>query len=711
MNSRYTYAKHELGELSMSSGHPYPLGAHWDGRGVNFAVFSAHATQIEICLFDEDGECELTRLTLPTRRGEVFCGYLEGARPGLVYGLRAHGPYEPTKGHRFNANKLLIDPYARQLIGELQWDDALFGYTIGQDDLSFDTRDSAPYLPKSVVTAPRPAAFDVSHLTCRPLSEGLIYEGHLKGMTCLHPEVPPTLRGVFGGLASQPLLDHYEELGVTALELLPFQSFVNDRYLVDRGLSNYWGYQPINYFAPMPQYLGNGRLDELITTVRRLAGHGVELIMDVVYNHTGEGNELGPTLSFRGLDNASYYALRPDQPRYYLDDSGCGNRFNLAHPRVLQLVMDSLRYWHGEIGVAGFRFDLCTSLGRGPRGLDMRGGFFAAIRQDPTLNSARLIAEPWDVGPGGYQLGGYPTGWSEWNDRYRDTLRRFWRGDQGIRPELAKRICGSSALYRPKGRLPSSSINYLCSHDGVTLHDLVTYGQKRNLANGEDNRDGHHDDLNCHFGIDGEEADADHQALRRRVQRSLLTSLFLSRGALMLLAGDEMGRTQQGNNNAYCQDNDISWLSWTDAEKKDDELLAFTRELSSLRRQYPLLSTDAWLRGECLGESSVRDLIWLTPLGEELAHDAWGEGKGCDLSYVMSDEQSSLWIVMNASRERLEVSPPQKLDRRELQGASWRLILDSGIPDRRGRAVSALQTRGGIYTEGKSVQVWSLIRS
>ena len=528
----------------ISPGQPNPLGAHWDGGGVNFAVFSAHATAVEICLFDESGELEVERIKLPSHQHQTFYGYVEGLMPGTLYGLRVYGPYQPQQGHRFNPNKLLIDPYARQLKGELIWDDALFGYVIGEGDLSFDTRDSAPYMPKCVVTASLIANRAPFELCQRPLTEGLIYEAHVKGLTKLHPRVNEAERGTFAGLAHNDICTHLQSISVTAVELLPIQSFVNDRYLVDKSLSNYWGYQPLCYFAPQPQYLASGRLEEMLHSVKRLAAEGIEVIMDVVYNHTGEGNELGPTLSFRGIDNASYYSLRPDAPRYYIDDSGCGNRLNVAHPRVLRLVMDSLRYWHQEVGVSGFRFDLCTSLGRGPRGLDLRGGFFATVAQDPLLQSARLIAEPWDVGPGGYQLGSYLPGWSEWNDRYRDIMRRFWRGDHGLRPEVARRLCGSSALYRPKGRTPEASVNYICSHDGATLHDLVTYAHKRNHANGEDNRDGHHDDLNIHLGGDGE--DVALSPLRRRIQRSLLASLFLSRGALMLLAGDELGRSQQG---------------------------------------------------------------------------------------------------------------------------------------------------------------------
>lgn len=696
----------------LGGGAPAPLGATWDGHGVNFAVFSQHATEVEICIFDEEGRDERSRLRLSQRHNGVFYGYLEGARPGLLYGLRVYGPYDPHRGHRFNHHKLLIDPYARRLFGELTWDDALFGYIVGESDLSFDTRDSAPFMPKCMVTAPLSRELATPYnplggvapqaLSRRPLTEGLIYEGHTRGLTMRHPEVPRAHRGTLSGLASDALITHLQELSVSALELLPIQYFSNDRYLVEKGLSNYWGYQPLSYFACATHYLSDPQLtslDELRSVTSRLAEADIELWIDVVYNHTGEGNELGPTLSFKGIDNATYYSLHPDQPRYYLDDSGCGNRLNVTHPQVLQLVLDSLRYWHAEVGVSGFRFDLCTSLGRGPRGLDMRGPFFAAIAQDPQLAGARLIAEPWDVGPGGYQLGGYPSGWSEWNDRYRDTLRRFWRGDQGLRPKLARRLCGSSALFKPQGRLPSASVNYLCSHDGVTLHDLVTYAQKHNYANGEENRDGHHDDLNIHFGVDGE--DEGLGPLRRRVQRSLLACLFLSRGAPMLLAGDELGRTQKGNNNAYCQDNELSWLDWSDLGR-DEELLDFTRGLMQWRRESSLLHQDRWFTGERASGSSARDLIWLVASGAERAHDAWEDGDGRDLSYALCGEREALWVVMNASDEARIFHLPERLDDLKID-AQWERVIDTSSARPEARSLSHHQP---VKVDSKSVQVW-----
>ncbi|MAD61681.1 MAG: glycogen debranching enzyme GlgX [Myxococcales bacterium] len=697
-----------VGSKRILEGKPYPLGAHWDGHGINFAVFSAHADAVEICIFDEQGQEEIDRIPLKENKHNIFYSYIKDLPVGTVYGLRVYGPYKPEQGHRFNHHKLLIDPYARQLIGSIKWDSALFAYVVGEDDLSFDTQDSAPFMPKAVVTAPLAKAKDLSHLQERSLTQGLIYETHLRGLSQLHPKVERSQQGSFSALANDAIVDHLKSLSVSAVELLPIQSFVNDHYLVEKGLSNYWGYQPIAYFAPQANYINSGKLEEIQQTIHTLADHQIEVLMDVVYNHTGEGNEWGPTLSFRGIDNASYYSLKPENPRYYLDDSGCGNRLNVAHPKVLQLVMDSLRYWHEQFGISGFRFDLCSTLGRGPRGLNMKGSFFSAISQDPTLTTARLIAEPWDIGPGGYKLGAYQPGWSEWNDRYRDTLRRFWRGDEGLRPELARRLCGSSALYRPNRRRPEASINYLCSHDGATLHDLVTYARKRNMANGEDNRDGHHDDLNIHCGVDGE--NQERSPLRRRIQRSLLTCLFLSRGAPMILAGDEMGRTQKGNNNAYCQDNPISWLSWTDHEQADESLLAFTQQLSALRQRFTLFSVNEWLEGEKNSSGDLKDLQWLTKQGTEFPHDAWQSGDGRDLFYTLADEQHILLVLMNSGDEPRSFTSPAILEEYSLENHRWSLLLDSAHATVENSPLSSvvLGPRENIEIQNKSVQVWKI---
>ena len=664
----------------LKRGSPTPLGAHWDGRGVNFAVFSLHAERVEVCLFSEDGARELARLPLPRKTNGVFHGYLPGALPGLCYGLRAYGPYRPEQGHRFNHHKLLIDPYARLLRGALVWDDALFGYTVGEGDLSFDTRDSAPFVPKCVVTA---SAFPrAQERRPAPSPERiLIYEAHLKGLTQLHPEVRPEARGRFAGLAARPITAHLRDLGVTSLELLPVQAFAHDRRLIDAGLKNYWGYQPLCFFAPHPEYLSEGGawgsgLAEVQSAFHELHLEGVEVILDVVYNHTCEGNHLGPTLSFRGLDNAVYYRLDPREPRYYLDDSGCGNSLNATHPRVSQLILDSLRYWVTELGVDGFRFDLATSLGRGRGEVDLSGGVFGAALQDPTLSRVRLIAEPWDLGPGGYRLGDFLPGWQEWNDTFRDSVRRFWRGEGGLRAEVAKRIAGSSNLFRHRGRSPTASINYICSHDGFTLHDLVTYEERHNEANGEGNRDGHAHNLSRNHGVEGESSDPLISSARRRHQRNLLATLFLSRGTPMLLGGDELGRTQHGNNNAYCQDSPLSWLPWEGAEGADEGLLAFVRKLSALRSSSKLLHRDEWLRGEPRPRAALRDLVWLSPGGEELSGAGWFEGEGRALCFVLSDHRERLWVGMNAAPAPLECVLPV------VGGEGWRLCVDTADPER-----------------------------
>src|SRR5579885_124360 len=579
-------------------GSPYPLGATWDGRGVNFALFSAHAVKVELCLFDRVDAHESERIVLPECSDHVWHGYLPDAGPGLLYGYRVHGPYEPERGHRFNPHKLLLDPYARLIRGRLRWSDAHFGYRIGspREDLSFDRRDNARGMPKCQVIDPA-FTWGVDRPPCHAWSESVIYEAHLRGFTMRHPELPENLRGTVAGFAGAPVIDYLKGLGITAIELLPVQAHVDDRYLIERGLTNYWGYNTIGFFAPEPGYLSSGRLHEFKTMVARLHDAGIEVILDVVYNHTGEGNQLGPTLCFRGIDNASYYRLQPDAPRYYVDDTGTGNSLNLTHPRVMQMVMDSLRYWTGEMHVDGFRFDLASTLGRGPQGFDPHCSLFSAMRQDPLLARVKLIAEPWDLGPGGYQLGHFGAGWSEWNDRYRDSVRRFWRGDAGALPELATRITGSADLFDHDGRHPRASINFLTAHDGFTLQDLVSYEHKHNAANGEDNRDGRDEAYSANYGIEGPTDDENILALRRRQRRNMLATLLLSQGTPMLLAGDEFGRTQRGNNNAYAQDNEISWVDW---EAIDDDTrgdIGFVRRLLNLRRQHSALRWPRFLHG------------------------------------------------------------------------------------------------------------------
>ncbi|MET0367337.1 MAG: glycogen debranching protein GlgX, partial [Methylobacterium sp.] len=534
-------------------GLPYPLGATWDGLGVNFAVFSAYATKVELCLFDDQGEREIERIELPEYTDEIWHGYLPDARPGTIYGFRVHGPYEPTAGHRFNPNKLLIDPYAKGLVGSITWNPALFGYKMETgDDTTFDDRDSAAYTRRSRVIDPA-FTWGRHQKPNVPWERTIIYEAHVKGLTKLHPKVPEKLRGTYAGLGTPEVLDYIKSLGVTSVELLPVHSFVQDDYLQEKNLVNYWGYNTISFFTPARRYAAvpDFAFSEFKEMVSRLHGAGLEVILDVVYNHTAEGNEKGPTLSFKGIDNASYYRLLPNEKRYYINDTGTGNTFNLSHPRVLQLVTDSLRYWATEMRVDGFRFDLATILGREPYGFDEGGGFLDTCRQDPVLNSVKLIAEPWDCGPGGYQVGGFPPGWAEWNDRFRDDVRGYWKGDGGLLPDMAARVSGSADKFDKRGRKPWASVNFLTAHDGFTLHDTVAYNDKHNEANGEGNRDGHSHNLSSNYGVEGPTDDAGIRAVRLRQMRNMMATLFLSRGTPMLLAGDEFARTQKGNNNAY----------------------------------------------------------------------------------------------------------------------------------------------------------------
>src|SRR5690348_695000 len=548
-------------------GHSFPLGATWDGVGVNFALFSANASKVELCLFDIEGKKELERIELPEFTDEVWHGYLPEARPGTVYAYRVHGPYEPAAGHRFNPNKLLIDPYARQLVGEIKWDPAVFGYTLGaaDADLSFDKRDSGPFVPKCRVIDPA-FTWGTDRRPRVPWERSVVYELHVRGYTMRHPTVPAEMRGTFAGLMRPEVVDYIRRLGVSAIELLPIHAFVDDSHLLDKGLRNFWGYNTIGFFAPQPRYLGTPFVNETKEMIAAFHSVGIEVILDVVYNHTAEGNELGPTLSFKGIDNASYYRLAPD-PRYYINDTGTGNTVNLSTPRVLQMVTDSLRYWAEEMHIDGFRFDLATILAREPYGFDQGGGFLDSCRQDPVLSQVKLIAEPWDCGPGGYQVGHFSPGWAEWNDRYRDTVRAYWKGDEGTLPELASRMAASSDLFNRRGRKPWASVNFITAHDGFTLNDLVSYNDKHNEANGEDNRDGHSDNRSWNHGAEGPTDDPDIVELRERQKRNMLATLLLSQGTPMVLAGDEFGRTQQGNNNAYCQDNEISWVDWNHDER------------------------------------------------------------------------------------------------------------------------------------------------
>ena len=619
----------DLGSAKLRVGEPYRLGAHWDGIGVNFAVFSAHAERIELCVFDPRGQRELARFTLPACTDEVHHGYLPGAGPGLVYGYRAHGLYRPEDGHRFNPHKLLLDPYAKALVGRLLWSDALYGYRTGSThaDLSFDRRDSAFAMPKAVVTAPNPLASRATRL--RPphsWAETVLYEVHVRGLTKTRSDVPVALRGRFAGLAQPAVIAHLRALGVTAVELLPVQAFAQDRFLVERGLRQYWGYSTLGFFAPEPHYaVEPGQASaEFAAAVRALHDGGIEVILDVVYNHTCEGDERGPTLSWRGLDNASYYRAAAETARFGVNDTGCGNMLDFRHPRVIQMVLDSLRYWVENFGVDGFRFDLATSLGRETGGFDPGAGFFDAIRQDPLLAGVKLIAEPWDLGPGGYQLGNFPPGFAEWNADCRDTLRRFWRGDSGQRPELAKRLMGSPELFDHRTRKPWASINIVTVHDGFTLRDLVSYQQRHNEANGEDNRDGASDNLSHHWGIEGETDDVAVQALRLRVARAMLATLFLCLGTPMILGGDEIGRSQAGNNNGYCQDNAISWFEW-DAVPPGWDFRAMIARLTELRRAHMSLRSEKFLHG-ATDHGGLADTAWFDEAGAALTPDSWSDG-------------------------------------------------------------------------------------
>jgi glycogen operon protein len=610
----------------LGPGRPEPMGSLARDGGVNFAVFSEHAERVELCLFDPTGRRELQRIPLVERTDDVFHCYLPEARPGLLYGYRMHGPYDPERGLRFNAHKLLLDPYARNIAGTLRWSDALYGYNVGhkRGDLSFDRRDSASAMPKSKVIEP---AFTWGNDQPPNIAwhDMVIYELHVRGFTMQHPDVPPALRGTYAGLGTAVVVDYLKRLGVTTVELMPVHSFVDERRLVQEGLRNYWGYNTIGYFAPEARYSASGKVNEFKTMVKTLHSAGLEVILDVVYNHTAEGNEYGPTLCFRGMDNSSYYRLHAHDPRHYIDYTGCGNTLNMQHPRVLQLIMDSLRYWVTEMHVDGFRFDLASALARELHEVDRLGAFFDSLRQDPVLNGVKLIAEPWDLGEGGYQVGNFPPGWAEWNDKYRDTMRAYWRGDGGLIGEFARRLTGSSDLYGRSGRAPHASINFITAHDGFTLRDLVSYDRKHNEANLEDNRDGTDNNISWNCGVEGETSDPAVLALRARQSRNMLATLLLSQGVPMLTAGDEIARTQQGNNNAYCQDNAISWVDWTQDEART-RLLAFVRRIVALRHAHPAFRRRHFFEGRPLAGTEAKDIAWLKPDGAEMTEQEWNVG-------------------------------------------------------------------------------------
>ncbi len=675
--------------MQITEGKPYPLGATADEKGTNFAVFSAQATGVEICIFDAPDGRETARFELPEYTDEVFHGHLSDVGPGTFYGFRVHGPYEPEAGRRFNANKLLLDPYARAHAGKLVWDHAVFGYTIGAkgDDLTFDERDSAPFVPKSVIVDPD---FDWHGEYRRrnvPWDHTLVYEAHVKGFTKLHPLVDEKLRGFYAGLGAKPVVDYIRSLGVTTVELMPVHTFVDDSQLLDKGLRNYWGYNSIGFFAPDPRYAADvpNSLREFKEMIARLHDGGLEVILDVVYNHTAEGNERGPTLSFKGIDNVSYYRLLPDKPRYYINDTGTGNTLNLSHPRVIQMVCNSLRYWVTEMRVDGFRFDLGTILAREPDGFKTESGFLKAVGQDPLLSEVKLIAEPWDCGPGGYQVGGFPPGWAEWNDSFRDTVRDFWRGEAPAKA-LSPRLCASPDKFNFRGRKPWSSLNFITAHDGFTLRDLVSYNDKHNKANGEDNRDGHSGNRSWNCGAEGETKDKEIRKLRARQMRNMLATLLLSQGTPMVLAGDEFGRTQKGNNNAYCQDNAISWIDWRLSEDQKN-LVKFFRNLTSLFHLYPVLRRSRFFTGETNPDIEVKDVTWIDASGVEMTAETWDNGLTKSFGMLLDGRaqvtglkrpgaDASMLAIFNAHHDVVEFTLPATPE-----SAGWNRLMDTNDPD------------------------------
>ncbi|HEV2621697.1 MAG TPA: glycogen debranching protein GlgX [Frateuria sp.] len=653
--------------LQVQEGRPFPRGSFYDGSGANFALFSANATRVELCLFDDNGV--ETRVDLPEYTDEIWHGYVPDVRPGQQYGYRVHGPYIPAEGHRFNPNKLLIDPYARELTGALVWCDELYGYTVGHpdQDLSYDERDSAPFVPKAVVVS-EDYDWAGDERPMVPWDETVVMEAHVRGYTMRHPQVPEDLRGTCAGLAMPAVLEHIRSLGVTSIELLPIHAYLDDRHLLEAGRRNYWGYNTIAFFAVQRRYLSSNHRDEFRELVRAAHGKGLEILLDVVYNHTAEGSELGPTLSLRGIDNVSYYRLA-ENPRYYINDTGTGNTLNVSSPRVIQLVMDSLRYWVTEMHVDGFRFDLATILGREPTGFEQRGGILDAVTQDPTLASVKMIAEPWDCGPGGYQVGHFPPGWAEWNDRFRDDVRAFWKGDEGKLADFAKRLTGSAELFDKRGRRPWASVNFITAHDGFTLNDLVSYNGKHNQANGEDNRDGSDNNHSWNCGAEGETDDPGVQDLREQQMRNLLATLFLSKGTPMMLAGDERAQTQHGNNNTYGQDSEIAWIDWQ-RDPTEGRLAEFVRELTTLRRRFPLLRRNRFLNGRFDESTGIRDIVWLAPDGSEANSAQWTDpgarsiaalvdGRAQRTGVSRPGEDATMLLVINGWSEGVEFSLPK----------------------------------------------------
>ena len=670
------------------------LGAIFDGDGVNFAIFSAHAERVELCLFDDSGKNEIERITLPEFTNEIWHGYIPGLKPGALYGYRVHGPYDPENGHRFNPNKLLVDPYARELVGDIEWGTEQFGYKLDAEDkdLSFDESDSAAKMPKCRVIDPNDYDWGNDKKPDVSWSKTIFYETHVKGFTKLHPSVPENLRGTYEGLGHKDIVDYIKSLGVTSVELLPIHSFPDDSHLLEKGLKNFWGYNSLGFFSPASRYYGPKGMAGFRDMVRAFHDGGIEVILDVVYNHTAEGNELGPTLSFKGIDNFSYYRTMPDKPRYYINDTGTGNTVNTSHPRVLQLVTDSLRYWAEDMHIDGFRFDLGTILGREPEGFDQRSGFFDAVGQDPVLSKLKLVGEPWDIGPGGYQVGGFPPGWAEWNDKYRDTVREYWKDEDGTAGDFAARVLGSGDVYDLRGRRPWSSVNFITAHDGFTLNDLVSYNEKHNDANGEDNKDGHGDNRSFYYGVEGPTDDENINAARDRQKRNFLATLLLSHGTPMLLAGDEFGRSQMGNNNGYCQDSDLSWVHWENLPDSAETLRAFTTRLIELRQAHSILRRENWRDGT--------HATWLNPGGGEQTKEQWEDLGSTSLGLRLTrdkqddaEEWQDVLILFNPYDGAVEFKLPDA-------DHGWMTELTTADP----QATTNNIANGEIYTaEGRSL--------
>ena len=673
-------------------GRSYPLGATWDGTGVNFAIYSENGQRVELCLFDDqNAQCE--NVELHERTAHVWHCFLPGVQPGQLYGYRVHGPYDPDKGLRFNPAKLLIDPYARAIAGKVDWNAAIFPYQLGHadEDHAIDDRDSGPGVPKGVVVSPY-FDWDQDRPPKTPLSDSIIYELHVKGFTKCHPDVPPELRGTYAGLASKASIAYLKKLGITAVELMPVHDFLDDKSLIDKGLTNYWGYNTTNFFAPDSRYSSSGdaghQVAEFKSMVKALHREGIEVILDVVYNHTSEGNHMGPMLSFRGVDNPTYYRLVQDQPRYYMDYTGTGNSLNVRHPQVLKLIMDSLRYWVQEMHVDGFRFDLASTLARELHDVDKLSAFFDLIHQDPLISQVKLIAEPWDVGEGGYQVGRFPVLWAEWNGKYRDTVRRYWKSDDGQLSDLAYRLTGSSDLYERDGRRPSASINFVVAHDGFTLHDLVSYNEKHNEANGEDNKDGANDNNSWNMGVEGPTDDPAINELRERQKRNFLATLLLSQGVPMICGGDEIDRDQHGNNNAYCQDNELTWFSWN-LDDRRRSLLEFTRKLIETRRLHPNLHRRNFYQDRSIRRSDVKDIMWIRPDGQEMTDEEWTSGWVRCLGVMLNGEtldhvdekgerilDNTFLVMLNCHHEPIQFYLPAGP-----QGSPWELVIDTNHPD------------------------------